>query len=121
MSLAQATRLLVFVNSRLLCGSNAYPLHVIPPKYPGTISEPFKLGGVKMPSLRNFLMVSRQFSRSCGVGPHASSADICCAANGGGATGNGCVGDVTSPGTSLCGTGRSSTGNTGFPVSRFST
>ena len=35
-------------------------------------------------------------------------------ANGGGLVGNGCVGDVSSPGTSLGGTGRSSIGQTGF-------
>ena len=36
-----------------------------------------------------------------------------------GLSGNGCVGHVASPGTSLCGTGRSSTPNSGSPVSRL--
>ena len=40
-------------------------------------------------------------------------------ASGGGFTGNGCVGDVASPGTSLDGTGRSSTPKMGSPVRRF--
>ena len=34
---------------------------------------------------------------------------------------SGCVGEVTSPGMSLLGTARSSTGNSGAPVSRSST
>src|SRR5450755_5109830 len=37
-------------------------------------------------------------------------------ANGTGLLGKGCVGDVRSPGMVLCGTGRSSTPNTGLPV-----
>ena len=44
-----------------------------------------------------------------------------CRANGGGAVGNGCVGDVHSPGTSVCGTGRSSIGKNGVPVTRSNT
>src|SRR5215510_4821700 len=39
----------------------------------------------------------------------------------GGLVGNGCVGDVFSPGTSDCGTGRSSIGHTGCPVTRSKT
>ena len=41
--------------------------------------------------------------------------------NGFGLVGNGCVGDVRSPGTSVCGTGRSSIGQTGAPVARSKT
>ena len=37
-----------------------------------------------------------------------------------GFTGNGCVGDVCSPGTSLFGTGRSTTSKIGLPVTRLS-
>ena len=40
---------------------------------------------------------------------------------GGGFVGNGCVGDVCSPGTVDCGTGRSSIGHTGLPVARSNT
>ncbi len=40
---------------------------------------------------------------------------------GGGATGNGRVGESHSPGPPVCGTGRSSTGRNGSPVSRFRT
>ncbi len=39
----------------------------------------------------------------------------------GGRVGNGWVGDVRSPGTSLCGTSRSSMGQTGSPVTRSKT
>jgi hypothetical protein len=38
--------------------------------------------------------------------------------SGSGFTGNGCVGQVASPGTSLCGTGRSSIPKIGSPVTR---
>ena len=44
-----------------------------------------------------------------------------CSVNAGGLVGNGCVGEVSSPGTSLCGTGRSSIGQTGSPVTRSKT
>src|SRR5580658_7958924 len=39
----------------------------------------------------------------------------------GGLVGNGCVGQVFSPGTSDCGTGRSSIDHTGCPVTRSKT
>src|SRR5438445_360359 len=39
----------------------------------------------------------------------------------GGLVGNGCIGEVFSPGTSDCGTGRSSIGHTGRPVTRSNT
>ena len=44
-----------------------------------------------------------------------------CRANGGGAVGNGCVGHACSPGMSDFGTGRSSIGQIGSPVSRLNT
>ena len=44
-----------------------------------------------------------------------------CLANGAGFVGKGCVGDVHSPGTSVCGTGRSTIGQTGWPVLRSKT
>ncbi|PYR16043.1 MAG: hypothetical protein DMF98_28490, partial [Acidobacteria bacterium] len=42
-------------------------------------------------------------------------------AYGGGLVGKGCVGHDSSPGTSLFGTGRSSTGQSGVPVTRSNT
>ena len=44
-----------------------------------------------------------------------------CRANGAGLVGNGCVGQLFSPGTSDCGTGRSSIGKIGWPVLRSNT
>ena len=44
-----------------------------------------------------------------------------CRSNAGGRVGNGCVGEYHSPGTSPCGTGRSSIGQTGSPVARSKT
>src|SRR5687767_7783656 len=44
-----------------------------------------------------------------------------CFTKGGGLVGNGCVGHVCSPGISLCGTGRSSIGQIGSPVTRSKT
>lgn len=44
-----------------------------------------------------------------------------CFVNGAGFVGNGCVGYAASPGTSLAGTDRSSTGHSGFPVTRSNT
>ncbi len=53
--------------------------------------------------------------------PHTSSTVKRCGLSGGVRAVKGCVGAVSSFGMSLFGTGRSSTGNTGRPVSRSST
>src|SRR6266545_735631 len=65
-------------------------------------------------------MRSRHLARSQGVMPQASSGEMVIRASGRGAVGKGCVGQVCSPGTSVCGTGRSSTGKIGSPVSLLS-
>ena len=44
-----------------------------------------------------------------------------CRSNGAGFVGNGWVGDVCSPGVFDCGTGRSSIGHTGWPLTRSKT
>ena len=64
-----------------------------------------------------------QSSRSSGVRKNGvMSADvISCLANGGTTVGNGCVGHASSPGKSLGGTGRSSIGQSGSPVTRLNT
>jgi hypothetical protein len=62
----------------------------MPPKFPGTARVPCRLGGVKIPSLRSPRIQLRHVSRSSGVGPQASSAEIFCGASGGGAAGKGC-------------------------------
>ena len=66
-------------------------------------------------------MVSTARRRSSGVKSMRSSTPMPCWSNGGGFVGNGWVAAVTSPGTSDCGTGRSSMGHTGSPVARSST
>src|SRR6266478_3294361 len=62
--------------------------------------------------------MSWQAALASGVGPQASSAVYRSGTRGGVATVKGCVGDATSPGTLLAGTGRSSTGKIGVPVVR---
>src|SRR5215469_7364234 len=96
-SITLVGRLFEFVKSRLFRGSKAYPLHVKPPNTPGVSIVPLRLGGVKMPSCRSAEICLRQNSRSAGVGPQASSAEIVCRARGGGVTGKGSVGEATSP------------------------
>src|ERR1700687_4236714 len=61
-------------------------------------------------------------ARSSGVKSIRSSGTLnSLRAYAGGLVGNGCVGDVFSPGTSDCGTGRSSIGHPGMPVTRSQT
>src|SRR5262245_32771410 len=61
-------------------------------------------------------------ARSSGVKSIRSSGTLMnCRAYAGGLVGNGCVGDDFSPGTVDCGTGRSSIGQTGLPVTRSKT
>ena len=64
---------------------------------------------------------SRHAARCSGVGARGRPRSRRCGTSGGGALGTGCVGHARSPGTSLAGTGRSSTGNSGAPVARSST
>ena len=95
------------------------PPHAMPPALPGTTSVPFSDGGVKNPSARSALIVARHQLRSSSFVPQASPGFNAVGASARGAVGNGCVGDAISPGTSLFGTARSSTGMSGAPVSRF--
>ena len=72
-----------------------------------------------MPSERDAAIFSRHHLRSSAVAPHASLA-----VSRSGTTEmpeKGCVGEASSPGTSLFGTARSSTAMRGVPVSRSST
>ena len=80
---------------------------------------PRRLGGVKMPSERDAAIFSRHHARSSGVAPQASSAPSRSGISE--MPENGCVGEASSPGTSLAGTARSSMGMSGAPVSRLST
>ena len=78
-------------------------------------------GGVKIGPERYLLKISNASARSSGVKSIRSSAVIPCRSNGAGFVGNGWVGESRSPGTSEGGTGRSSIGQTGSPVTRSKT
>ncbi len=107
-----------------LVGSEALVPLLLPPREPGswTVSRLYP-AGVNSPSLRAAAIFSFHVARSSGVRKNGliSSAVIFCRAKGGGAVGKGCVGQACSPGTSLCGTGRSSMGQSGSPVTRSKT
>src|SRR5262249_22267765 len=93
-----------------------------PPLCPGSSTVPFRLGGVKTPSLREFLSCARTAACSSAVRYGLMSFSVNdCRAKGGDAEGIGCVGDVHSPDTSVCGTGFSSMGQSGAPVARSRT
>ena len=110
----------VFVTSRRRSGSKATLPQLMPPATPGNWTEPSRLGGVKIPSERLAAILSRHLPRSHGVSPQASSGESPGGCSGGGSVGKGCVGESLSPGPPACGTGRSSTGKSGAPVSRSS-
>src|SRR6185503_2279911 len=103
-------------------GSTADLPQLVPPLWPGISIEPFMLGGVNNPSLRQPLKASRNASFSAsGMKGLMSFSVKDCRANAGGFVGNGCVGEENSPGTSDCGTLRSSMGQSGSPVLRLKT
>ncbi len=78
-------------------------------------------GGVKSGPVRAVSNSSVQVRFESGVTVVSCSRVIDCRTSGGGRVGIGCVGDAASPGTVLAGTGRSSTGKRGWPVTRSST
>ena len=78
-------------------------------------------GGVNIGPERYCRNISRASARSSGVKSIRSSSVMPCRSNGAGFVGNGCVGASRSPGTSDGGTGRSSIGHTGSPVTRSKT
>ncbi len=78
-------------------------------------------GGLKSGPIRYSAMISSAWRRSSGVKSIRSSSVSPYISYGAGRVGNGWVGEVFSPGTSDCGTGRSSIGHTGSPVSRLNT
>ncbi len=108
-------------------GSAAPPCQFAPPVMFGSIrvprlpSVPATIGGVNSgPSLYSDAIFSAS-AFSSGVKSIRSSSVTPWRSNGGGLVGNGCVAAVRSPGTSDCGTGRSSIGHTGRPVARSKT
>src|SRR4051794_6480074 len=103
-------------------GSAALPKFNAPPFTLGMRIVSTNPGGVKNPvralDNRSF---HHAFSSSVMNASYISLTVIPCRLNGGTTVGKGCVGDVTSPGTSDCGTGRSSMGQSGLPVTRSNT
>src|SRR5262245_23560467 len=86
-----------------LIGSTAELAQFAPPLCPGISIEPWKLGGVNKPSLRDVFKRCRSVSCSAGARNGLMSFSVNdCTANGGGFVGNGCVGEVCSPGRSDC-------------------
>src|SRR5882724_10976346 len=94
-----------------------------PPRAPGSDRLSYKPGGVNRPSLR--MLAIRSFHEACSAGVRmygfTSAAVIFWRAKGGGMVGIGWVGQACSPGISLFGTGRSSIGQRGLPVTRSNT
>src|SRR6185295_19785406 len=92
-------------------GLNETPFQLPPPTAPGnnTMFRPSSHGVYGTESTRLYFSQSAlQYASCSGVMPFGrSSFFIELRASGAGFTGNGCVGDDFSPGTSLCGTGRS--------------
>jgi hypothetical protein len=90
---------------------------------PGIETVSINAGGVNGPSLRAFAIRPSIVSYCSGDSSQGltSSTPNVIFANGGGLVGKGCVGHACSPGTSLFGTGRSSIGHSGSPVTRLNT
>ena len=109
-------------------GSTAPPCQFAPPVMLGSISTArcaVRAGDDRRREERPELVLRDHLRRlrpcSSGVKSIRSSSVTPWRSNGAGLVGNGCVGDVFSPGTSDCGTGRSSIGQTGGPVTRSKT
>src|SRR5215510_15237063 len=108
-------------------GSYAAPGQFVPPPVVPIVTAAYgppgllNTGGRNIGPMRYDFSCSSACCRSAGVKSISSDSVTACRAYAGGFVGNGCVGDVFSPGTSLCGTGRSSIGHTGWPVTRSNT
>src|SRR6476659_1909132 len=102
-------------------GSYAAPPHSDPPIVPGRLKVPLSEGGVNSPSYRKPLNILTNESRDATEKSERSLSVMSWRQYGFGFKGNGWVGQVSSPGTSEAGTGLSSIGNKGSPVSRSST
>src|SRR5436190_23845599 len=107
--------------------STAPPGQLAPPTWEGNISVaalPFvsgTIGGVYSGPNLYCEAIWMASARSAGVKSIRSSRLVPWRSNGAGLVGNGWVGEVLSPGTSDCGTGRSTIGQTGSPVTRSNT
>ncbi len=99
-------------------GSTAAPDQLPPPTEPGRAIVPSRDGGVKSGPIRKPFTAAVAIARTSGVKSTRSSGVTPWYSNGAGFVGNGCVGDARSPGTSDGGTGFSTIGHTGSPVTR---
>src|ERR1044071_4642907 len=104
-------------------GSNAEPFQFPPPVHPGKITRsfgPYCANGPPVIAPPSSARRSRQYFSCSGVIVATSSGENVIRASGGGLTGNGCVGQYSSPGSGLSdATGRSSTPKIGWPVTRL--
>src|SRR5262249_6631105 len=94
------------------------PHQFAPPLYPGLTIVPRSVGGVYGGPKSNFLRMANASDFSSGVKSITSSSDTPNRSKRGGLVGNGCVDQAFSPGRLDWGTGRSSIGQIGFPVTR---
>ena len=105
--------------SRRCVASHATPPQCSPPMLPGTMQA-----AADARRREDAVIAQRAEHAAARVqirrrrAPEIRLRSICCGTRLAGWSGNGCVGDACSPGTSLAGTGRSSIGNSGLPVSR---
>src|SRR3954453_6583594 len=117
-----APMLLVFTKTYERLGSKETPPQLPPPIAPGNVRTGSKPKGVYRLPWMYLLNCSAQYFSASGVRLlNSSRVTAVVRASGGGLIGKGCVGQDSSPGTWLFGTGRSSTPNTGLPVSRLRT
>src|SRR3954470_22338224 len=108
-----------------ISGSYAEPGQLTPPLSVPDVSAPIgpsallTTGGRNAGPRRNRFDASRPAALSSGVKSIRSLSITPLREKAGGLVGNGCVGDVFSPGTSVCGTGRSSIGKIGSAAPRL--
>src|SRR5947208_14889818 len=114
-----------YTYARCVSGSYDPPFQFVPASARvSSASGPSTLlttGGVNIGPILYFFASSTASARSAGVKSIKSSIATPVRSYGGGFVGNGCVGEYHSPGTSPCGTGRSSIGQIGWPVTRSKT
>src|SRR5687767_12733358 len=92
--------LLAFTNNNRDSGSNAGPPHSAPPLNCGSTTDAFNPGGIKISPVTIVFSFSSTNSRAFGFKSVTSFVVNRCTAYAGGFTGNGCVGQLTSPGIS---------------------
>src|SRR5262245_51040959 len=115
--------------AKTVCVSGSYPApgQFVPPLVVPMVSPAsgppslLAVGGLKIGPFLNGSIALSACARRSGVKSIKSASVMAWRAYAGGLVGNGCVGEYHSPGTSPFGTGRSSIGQTGSPVTRSKT